>query len=158
MMHHRSLPSNLEPMRAMPPQLPLSRSAHTNSQQPFGKSARLAGLIAPIAPAGATLGFAANPVQALTQLADAYPPANWTQTIASAGLINTSGALTSIDLAGSASFAVLAGDVCLVFGRQVMIHISAALPAPMAPCPRLGLVPPWAGASVWASGLPPAAA
>jgi hypothetical protein len=38
----------------------------------------LAKTITPIALAGATLGLAANPAQALTQFAGDYAPANWT--------------------------------------------------------------------------------
>ncbi len=86
-------------MRA--PQLPRSRSAHTNSQQPFGKPARLAGLIGPIALAGATLGLAANSAQALTLFSGAYSPTNWTQRVEGDGSINTSGATTSITLTGA---------------------------------------------------------
>jgi len=58
----------------------------------------LAKTIAPIALAGATLGLAANPAQALTQFAGYYAPANWTQSIQGDGSINTGGAPASISL------------------------------------------------------------
>ena len=61
----------------------------------------LAKTIAPIALAGATLGLAANPAQALTQFAGYYAPANWTQTIQPDGSINTGGAPASITLTGA---------------------------------------------------------
>jgi len=61
----------------------------------------LAKTIAPIGLAGATLGLAANPAQALTQLAGYYAPANWTQSIQPDGSIDTSNAPTSITLRGA---------------------------------------------------------
>ena len=61
----------------------------------------LAKTIAPIALAGATLGLAANPAQALTLFAGYYAPANWTQTIQPDGSINTGGAPASITLTGA---------------------------------------------------------
>jgi len=61
----------------------------------------LAKTIAPIALAGATLGLAANPAQALTQFAGYYAPANWTQSIQGDGFINTGGAPASISLSGA---------------------------------------------------------
>lgn len=64
----------------------------------------LAKTIAPIALAGATLGLAANPAQALTQFAGYYAPANWTQTIGGDGSINTGGAPNSVILNGSDNY------------------------------------------------------
>ena len=64
----------------------------------------LAKTIAPIALAGATLGLAANPAQALTQFAGDYAPANWTQSIQGDGFINTGGAPASISLSGADDF------------------------------------------------------
>jgi hypothetical protein len=64
----------------------------------------IAKTIAPIALAGATLGLAANPAQALTQFAGYYAPANWTQSIQGDGSINTGGAPASISLTGSNDF------------------------------------------------------
>jgi hypothetical protein len=61
----------------------------------------IAKTIAPIALAGATLGLAANPAQALTQFAGDYAPANWTQSIQGDGSINTGGAPASISLFGA---------------------------------------------------------
>ena len=61
----------------------------------------LAKTIAPIALAGATLGLAANPAQALTQFAGYYAPANWTQSIQGDGFINTGGAPASISLSSA---------------------------------------------------------
>ena len=61
----------------------------------------LAKTIAPIALAGATLGLAANPAQALTQFAGDYAPANWTQSIEGNGFISTDGAPTTIFLSGA---------------------------------------------------------
>jgi len=61
----------------------------------------LAKPIAPIALAGATLGLAANPAQALTQFAGYYAPANWTQSIQGDGFINTGGAPASIILSSA---------------------------------------------------------
>jgi hypothetical protein len=57
--------------------------------------------IAPIALAGAALGLAANPAQALTQFAGYYAPANWDQSIQGDGSINTGGAPASIYLIGA---------------------------------------------------------
>jgi hypothetical protein len=61
----------------------------------------LAKTIAPIALAGATLGLAANPAQAVTQFAGDYAPANWTQSIEGDGFINTGGAPASISLSSA---------------------------------------------------------
>jgi hypothetical protein len=61
----------------------------------------LAKTIAPIALAGATLGLAANPAQALTQFAGDYAPANWTKSIQGDGSIKTGGAPASISLTGA---------------------------------------------------------
>jgi hypothetical protein len=61
----------------------------------------LAKMIAPIALAGATLGLAANPAQALTQFAGYYAPANWTQSIQGDGSISTGDAPASISLSGA---------------------------------------------------------
>ena len=61
----------------------------------------LAKTIAPIALAGATLGLAANPAQALTLFAGYYAPANWTQSIQPDGSINTGGAPANITLTGA---------------------------------------------------------
>ena len=58
----------------------------------------LAKTFAPIALAGAALGLAANPSQALTMFAGAYAPANWTQAVQPDGSINTAGAPASIAL------------------------------------------------------------
>lgn len=70
----------------------------SNLSQPCGKPARLARLLAPIALAGAALGLAATPAQALTQFAGYYAPANWTQTIQGNGSIDTSSAPNSVTL------------------------------------------------------------
>jgi hypothetical protein len=61
----------------------------------------LAKTIAPIALAGATLGLAANPAQALTQFAGYYASANWTQSIQGDGSISTGDAPASISLSGA---------------------------------------------------------
>ncbi len=61
----------------------------------------LAKTITPIALAGATLGLAANPAQALTQFAGYYAPANWTQSIQGNGFISTDGAPRTIFLSGA---------------------------------------------------------
>ena len=61
----------------------------------------LAKLFAPIALAGATLGLASNPAQAVTLFLGDYAPANWTQSIQGDGSINISGAPASIVLNGS---------------------------------------------------------
>ena len=66
----------------------------------------IAKTIAPIALAGATLGLAANPAQALTQFAGYYAPANWTQSIQGDGSINTGGAPASISLSGANDFSL----------------------------------------------------
>ncbi len=78
-----------------------SRSANTSSRKPCGKRAGVVSLLAPLALAGATLGLAANPAQAITLFAGPYAPANWTQSIGGDGSINTSGAPGSIVLNGS---------------------------------------------------------
>ncbi len=61
----------------------------------------LAKKIASIGLAGATLGLAANPAQALTQFAGYYAPANWTQSIQGDGSISTGDAPASISLSGA---------------------------------------------------------
>jgi hypothetical protein len=61
----------------------------------------LAKTIAPIALAGAALGLAANPAQALTQFAGYYAPANWDQSIQGDGSIYTGGAPDIIYLIGA---------------------------------------------------------
>lgn len=61
----------------------------------------LARLLTPLALAGATLGLAATPAQALTLFAGSYSPANWTQSIGGDGSINTGGAPNSVTLTGS---------------------------------------------------------
>jgi hypothetical protein len=66
-----------------------------------GKPAVLVKRLAPIALAGAILGLAANPAQALTLFTGAYAPANWTQSIQGDGSIDTSGAPNSISLSGA---------------------------------------------------------
>jgi MYXO-CTERM domain-containing protein len=58
-------------------------------------------MLAPLALAGATLGLAANPAQAITLFAGPYAPANWTQSIGGDGSINTGFAPGSITLNGS---------------------------------------------------------
>ena len=58
-------------------------------------------MLAPLALAGATLGLAANPAQAITLFAGPYAPANWTQSIGGDGSIDTNGAPGSIILNGS---------------------------------------------------------
>lgn len=66
----------------------------------------LAKTIAPIALAGATLGLAANPAQALTQFAGDYAPANWTQSIQGDGSINTRRTPASISLSGADDYSI----------------------------------------------------
>jgi hypothetical protein len=61
----------------------------------------LARLLTPLALAGATLGLAATPAQALTLFEGTYAPANWAQSIGGDGSINTGGAPTSVTLNGS---------------------------------------------------------
>jgi hypothetical protein len=78
-----------------------SRSASTSSRKGYGKQAGALSMLAPLALAGATLGLAANPAQAITLFAGPYAPANWTQSIGGDGSINTSGAPGSIILNGS---------------------------------------------------------
>ncbi len=78
-----------------------SRSASISSCKPFGKQAGLVSVLAPLALAGATLGLAANPAQAITLFAGPYAPANWTQSIGGDGSINTGFAPGSITLNGS---------------------------------------------------------
>ena len=58
----------------------------------------LARLLTPLALAGATLGLAATPAQALTLFGGTYAPANWTQSIGGDGSINTGGAPNSVTL------------------------------------------------------------
>ncbi len=82
------------------PQRACSRSANTRSRKCCGKPAGLASMLAPLALAGATLGLAANPAQAITLFAGPYAPANWTQSIGGDGSINTSGAPGSTTLNG----------------------------------------------------------
>jgi hypothetical protein len=78
-----------------------SRSVSTSSRKGYGKQAGALSMLAPLALAGATLGLAANPAQAITLFAGPYAPANWTQSIGGDGSINTSGAPGSIILNGS---------------------------------------------------------
>jgi len=78
-----------------------SRSVSTSSRKGYGKQAGALSMLAPLALAGATLGLAANPAQAITLFAGPYAPANWTQSIGGDGSINTSGAPGSIVLNGS---------------------------------------------------------
>ena len=78
-----------------------SRSVSTNSRKGYGQQAGALSMLAPLALAGATLGLAANPAQAITLFAGPYAPANWTQSIGGDGSINTSGAPGSIILNGS---------------------------------------------------------
>ena len=61
----------------------------------------LARLLTPLALAGATLGLAATPAQALTLFEGTYAPANWAQSIGGDGSINTGGAPNSVTLNGS---------------------------------------------------------
>ena len=84
-----------------------SRSANTSSRKPCGKRAGVVSLLAPLALAGATLGLAANPAQAITLFAGPYAPANWTQRIGGDGSINTNGAPGSIILNGSDNYSGL---------------------------------------------------
>ncbi len=78
-----------------------SRSASTSSRKGYDKQAGALSMLAPLALAGATLGLAANPAQAITLFAGPYAPANWTQSIGGDGSINTGGAPGSITLNGS---------------------------------------------------------
>jgi hypothetical protein len=78
-----------------------SQLANTRSTKLCGKPAVLVRRLAPIALAGAILGLAANPAQALTLFTGAYAPANWTQSIQGDGSINTSGAPNSISLSSA---------------------------------------------------------
>jgi hypothetical protein len=64
------------------PMCSLLRSDNADSQKYCRKPACLAGGLAPIALAGVTLSFAANPAQALTLFSGNYAPANWTQVVA----------------------------------------------------------------------------
>jgi hypothetical protein len=75
--------------------------ANTRITKLCGKPAVLVRRLAPIALAGAILGLAANPAQALTLFTGAYAPANWTQSIQGDGSINTSGAPNSISLSSA---------------------------------------------------------
>jgi uncharacterized RDD family membrane protein YckC len=95
-MHPASLQADREPMRAAPRQVPLSRSAHTNNQPPFGKPAGLARRLAAIALAGATLSLATIPVQAVTLFAGDYSPAKWTQNVQGDDSIDTGVAPTAL--------------------------------------------------------------
>jgi hypothetical protein len=75
----------------------LLRSDNADSRKYCRKPAGFGGRLAPIALAGATLSFAANPAQALTLFSGNYAPANWTQVVAGDGAINTTGApITSL--------------------------------------------------------------
>jgi MYXO-CTERM domain-containing protein len=77
-----------------------SRSANVSSRKPFGKQAGLVSVVAPLALAGSTLCFAANPARAITSFAGNYDPANWTQSVQGNGSIDTSNAPVSIMLNG----------------------------------------------------------
>jgi hypothetical protein len=76
----------------------LLRSANIDRQRLCRKPAGLAGRLAPIALAGVTLSFAANPAQALTLFTGVYAPPNWTQSVQPDGSINAFTAPTSISL------------------------------------------------------------
>ncbi|MFN7900183.1 MAG: hypothetical protein ACK5N0_11075 [Synechococcaceae cyanobacterium] len=78
-----------------------SRSVSTSSRKGYGQQAGALSMLAPLALAGATLGLAANPAQAITLFTGPYAPANWTQSIEGNGSINTSDAPVSIMLNGS---------------------------------------------------------
>ena len=78
-----------------------SRSANTSNRKTGRKPAGLFKLLPALALAGATLGLATSPVQALTQFAGTYAPANWTRSIGGDGSIDTSGAPASITLIGA---------------------------------------------------------
>jgi hypothetical protein len=78
-----------------------SQSASASSRKCFGKQAGLVSVLAPLALAGAALGLAANPAQALTLFAGPYAPANWTQTVQGDGSISNGGAPGSITLNGA---------------------------------------------------------
>ena len=91
----------------------------SNFSQPCGKPARLARLLAPVALAGAALGLAATPAQALTLFADDYAPGNWSESIGGDGSIDTSDAPASITLIG-------ANDNS---GRNVKTDFTIAAPA-----------------------------
>ena len=88
-------------MDPLPREFANSQLAKTRSTKLCGKPAGLVRRLAPIALAGATLGLAANPAQALTLFTGAYAPANWTQSIQGDGSIDTSGAPNSISLSGT---------------------------------------------------------
>ena len=57
-------------------------------------------MVTPIVLIGSTVGFAVNPVQALTLFADYYAPANWNKSIGN-GTINTSSAPNTVSLQSS---------------------------------------------------------
>jgi hypothetical protein len=76
----------------------LLRSANIDRQRLCHKPAGFAGRLAPIALAGVTLSFAANPAQALTLFTGVYAPPNWTQSVQPDGSINAFTAPTSISL------------------------------------------------------------
>jgi len=80
-----------------------SRSANSSNRKTGSKPAGQPNLLPSLALAGATLGLATSPVQALTQFTGTYAPANWTQSIGGNGSIDTSGAPASITL-GAAYF------------------------------------------------------
>jgi MYXO-CTERM domain-containing protein len=77
-----------------------SRSVSTSSRKGYGQQAGALSMLAPLALAGATLGLAANPAQAITLFTGPYAPANWTQSAQGNGSIDTSIAPGSIILNG----------------------------------------------------------
>jgi hypothetical protein len=76
----------------------LLRSDNADSRKYCRKPAGFGGRLAPIALAGVTLSFAANPAQALTLFTGVYAPPNWTQGVQPDGSINAFTAPTSISL------------------------------------------------------------
>jgi len=80
------------------PQPTHSLSANISNRKTGSKPAGLPKLLPALALAGATLGLATSPVQALTTFAGTYAPANWTQSIGGDGSIDPSGAPASITL------------------------------------------------------------
>jgi hypothetical protein len=78
------------------PQPTHSLSANTSNRKTGSQPAGLFKLLPALALAGATLGLATSPVQALTHFAGTYAPTNWTQSIGGDGSIDTSGAPASI--------------------------------------------------------------
>jgi hypothetical protein len=67
--------------RMSSPQRAPSRIANTSSNKLCGKPAGLVKRLALPGVAGAALGLAASPAQALTEFSGLYAPANWTQII-----------------------------------------------------------------------------